>query len=538
MSAIIHPYELDEQIHRLLPSQRAFIYAPERFSMIASGFGSGKSHALCTKGLLLSAAVPGNVGYFLCYRGVDVEKRLMPIFFDEVCPKAWVKKYYKKTRTAVLRNNSVVSFEHLHDASAGSGSKTRKIGANLGWFGLDQAEEAQVEHWDAMISRLRLPRVPKKFGFGTMNPAGQDWGYERFFMGARDFPKDENGKALPIEGKFYREFRNIPQHLGVMVNSEENRISNGGFVEDEYFDSLLATYGQAWIDRFVYCSFSNFKGKLFSDYEAGLIDTSTASVHNITPFAIPRHWKLTNGIDPGGDSPWAVVPTYSDEEGNLIVTDSYDKRTGRVSDVAAWIKRNTPWNESRVTNVIDWENKVVLTELADYGIHCQVANKEVNPGLMRMEGYFHVQKGRRLPSWYEETQPTHRFLQFRGKGAPRIYVFNSALQWRREHNTAKWHPEKPDTFYKSSTARFDQVDATRYIVMHLPMPSSAPVDNSKYEALERADPLTARVWRSTDKRYELLSGRMKKTGLQQSVEEEEELGEFGEVVAMHGDDDF
>jgi len=73
-------YELQEQIgekaKNLLPSQRAFVFAPERFSAISGGFGSGKSFACVLKGTVLSAAIPGNVGSFLCYRGSDVEKRL------------------------------------------------------------------------------------------------------------------------------------------------------------------------------------------------------------------------------------------------------------------------------------------------------------------------------------------------------------------------------------------------------------------------------------------------------------------------------
>lgn len=540
MTTAIRTIDLEERIGKLLPSQRAFLFAPERFSMCSGGFASGKSYALCLKGLILSAAIPGNAGYFLCYRGTDVEKRLMPLFFDEVCPRSWIKSYYKKNRTVVLRNNSVISFEHLHDAGTGSGAKTRRLGANLGWFGLDQAEETQPEHWDAMVSRLRLPRAPKKFGFGTMNPAGQDWLYERFFLGFRPWPKDVDGKVLPLNGKFYQEIRRRDT-LGIAVNSEENRISNGGFVEDAFYDSLLNTYGEAWVARFVHCSFNNFKGKLFPDYEAGLVDAATASVHNIDPFPIPRHWELINGIDPGGDSPWAVVPNYADEHGNLIVAPGFDRRTGRVLDVANWMKNNLPWNESRTTNVIDWENKVVMTELADHGIHCQVANKEVNPGLLRMEGYFHVQRNRSLPQWYQDTQPLETFHRFRPFGSPRIFVFKSAIQWRKEHDTAKWDPDKPDQMWKSNTARFDQVDAERYVIMHRPEPSRIALDNSKYETMERADPMAAREWKAFDKRLSQIQDRMRggKKGLLQSVEEEEDGGlESDDLAKVEGEEEF
>ena len=101
-----HQHELQEQLGEkakdLLPSQRRFIFAPERFSAISGGFGSGKSFACVLKGVILSAAIPGNVGSLLCYRGTDVEKRLVPLFMEEVCPPAWRKSYNKNKRVAVL----------------------------------------------------------------------------------------------------------------------------------------------------------------------------------------------------------------------------------------------------------------------------------------------------------------------------------------------------------------------------------------------------------------------------------------------------
>ena len=125
---VIRKFEFEEQIgekaKNLLPSQRAFIFAPERFSAISGGFGSGKSFALVLKGLILSAAIPGNVGSLLCYHATDVEKRLVPLFMDEVCPRSWIKSFNKNKRICVLKNGSVISFDHIHDrtASAASGA--------------------------------------------------------------------------------------------------------------------------------------------------------------------------------------------------------------------------------------------------------------------------------------------------------------------------------------------------------------------------------------------------------------------------------
>lgn len=504
-----HQHELQEQLGEkakdLLPSQRRFIFAPERFSAISGGFGSGKSFACVLKGVILSAAIPGNVGSLLCYRGTDVEKRLVPLFMEEVCPPAWRKSYNKNKRVAVLRNNSIISFDHIKDrtSAAASGAGTSRIGSNWGWYGVDQAEEIEETAWDALTSRLRLPRAPKKFGFMSLNPAGRDWIWTRFFQKIRPWQKIGT-VAQPMDGLYYQAVKQAENVLGVCVNSEENRLSNGGYVEDAYFDSLLDQFGQQWVDRFVYGEFADFKGKMFPDFSAGLVDYGDASVHIIEDFSIPRHWSCLIGIDVGGDSPWAVIPAYTDEQGNIIITNGFHNRTGRVSEVAHWIKRNTPWNQSRTRYVIDPENKVATVELSDHGIYANPAHKEVNPGLLRLEGYLHVRPRGRLPHWYEETQPQARFVKFREKGAPKMYVFKSAMVSRKELDTCKWDPEKTDTMYKSSTARFDAVETIRYIGMEHPEPSKiCGIEDAEFIEMEKKDRATASEWRELHRRRAL-----------------------------------
>ncbi|HEY6766633.1 MAG TPA: hypothetical protein VI386_17880 [Candidatus Sulfotelmatobacter sp.] len=453
------------------------------------------------KGLILAAAIPRNVGAFLCYRGSDAEKRLVQPFLEEVCPAAWRKSYNRNKRVLVLRNGSVISFAHIKDSAGGAGTGTRVIGANFGFFGIDQCEEVTPEHWNALISRLRLPRAPKKFGFGSMNPAGKDWLFEKFFQKVQPWPRDENKKVLPLDGKYYQAVRQAQDFLGISVNSEENRVSNGGFITDEYFDSLLSTYGEAWVSRFLHGAFDDFKGRLFNDFQGGLVDYNDASVHVVDDFQIPRHWQLLVSIDVGGDSPWAVIPVYADELGNLIVCAGFHNRTGRISEVAGWVKRNTPFNETRTRFIIDPENPVATVELSEHGIYASPAQKAIMPGLLRLEGYLHVQKHRDLPPWYIETQPAARVFKFRGKGSPQMFVMKSAMVVRKELDTAKWDEEKMDKMYKSSTARFDAVEALRYAAMEHPEPSKVGgSDESKYFEMEKKDPATAKEWREYDRR--------------------------------------
>lgn len=500
-------WELESQIGKLLPSQRAYIFAPERFACIAGGYGSGKTRAGCLKGLILSAIFPGNIGMILCYHGTDMQDRVIPVFF-EICPPSWIADYNKQQKVVTLKNGSVVMFRHLHDPNAKGGGKTRRAGANLGWFFIDQMEEIEQEHWSVMISRLRNPKAKKQFGFGAINPNGHDWIYKLFYPQYRawkDLPVGADGK-VPLMQVCH------PSHnvIGVAVNSEENRKSNGGFLDDDYFDSLLKQYDHQWRDRYIYCSFDDFTGKIYKPYRASLEDDDYASVHNIEPFDIPRHWDCTVGIDVGGDSPWAIVPVYSDEHGNQIVTPGLVKPTMNTREIAAWIKMNTPWNAPNCLFVIDYENKLAMLELADYGIHARPAVKHIMTGLIRVGTYFSVRKGYPLPKWYYETQPQARINQFAKEGSPRIFCFRNFREWREEHDTYVWNPNRPNEPLKTGTKRFDTCDATRYVLMARPQPSKLDIDLDlleRYREIGSHDPLSAKAWFDLDKRIKMRQDR-------------------------------
>src|ERR1035437_689023 len=187
-------FELQERTGRMLPSQQTFLSAPEEQSIIVGGYGSGKTHILCTKGLVLSSIFPGNRGLIGRYHATDLQDSTVPVFFD-VCPPSWIRSYNKQTNRVLLKNGSEIIFRHLHDSSAAT--KSRRVGANLGWAAVDQVEECTISHWNTLIGRLRHPAAKKHFLMGTMNPAGHDDFYKLFFQGI-----NEDLRSLP-KGTFH-----------------------------------------------------------------------------------------------------------------------------------------------------------------------------------------------------------------------------------------------------------------------------------------------------------------------------------------------
>lgn len=491
-------FEAEEKMGRLLGSQDAFMRAGPKpyqdkngdlkmsdtaYAVLEGGWGCGKTRIMCQKGVVLSALFPGNEGIIGRYRGSDLQDSTIPAFF-EVCPPSWLKKngWNKQSNTVTFKNESKVYFRHIHDPNAKGATKTRRVGANLGWFGLDQLEEMDIAHWNSLVGRLRNPKAKIKMGMATANPNGRDWVQKMFFPDVSPLRK----------GEFFREQRQ-GNMIGIMIDSNENRLSNGGFVEDSYYDNLFSILPADWYNRYVLCSFDDFTGKIYKGY-------TKESVHNVKPFAIPKHWECVVTIDVGGDCPWAVVPHYIDEWGNIVITNGFHKATGRTSEVAAWIKTNVPWNDARTTFIIDPENKLAMVDLQDYGIHCRIAQKAVLPGIKQAGSYFHVDPKRLLPSWYFETQPEESVKKFKAAGSPRIFMQEDAEVTRTEHDEWVWDSNKKNTPLKTNEKRFDTCDAVRYAIMSRPQAAALPAVEDKYSVLRIADPMAAREWEALDKR--------------------------------------
>lgn len=472
---------LDELIVKFLKSQNEFVFAPYQYSAIDGGWGSGKTQAMCYKALILSHVYPGNLGVIGRFNATDLQDSTMVNFF-EVCPRSWIKSYNKSRKWLTFHNGSQIAFRHLNDPNP---RRSHIAGMNLGWFGIDQAEECGEEHWHALCGRLRRPEARKKFGFLAANPNGKDWIYEMFFS---EPPTHRIGEFAVGYAK--------GDKLGIAVRSEENKKSNGGFVDDAYYDGLRQNMPPEWVARFLDCSFEDFSGKIYKEF-------TLDSIHNVEPFEIPAHWGTCVGIDVGGDSPWGIPVGRIDEIGNIVWTHEFYEHTVNSRTVVDWIKNTTPqWNGPDNLYVIDPENKLAMLELGEAGLYCRPAHKgqnSVRPGIIRCGGYLHVNSTLPLPGWYTDTQSQHRLLKFAKRGSPRMFFFSSLKHMRKEMDTYHWDPDKPN---KPKKEHDHLVDAMRYVVMQRPHPSTLKRVDAKREALRRVDPGTASMWDSYDKRVE------------------------------------
>jgi hypothetical protein len=102
---------------------------------------------------------------------------------------------------------------------------------------------------------------------------------------------------------------------------------------------------------------------------------------------------------------------------------------------------------------------------------------------------------------------------------------------RKELDICKWDPEKVDKMYKTSTARFDAVEALRYVIMTKPEPSKIGEDlGDKWLNLEKYDRGAAEEWRALDRKRALKRGA--KNNALSDMDREDE------VHSVRGEEDF
>lgn len=489
----------------LLGSQKAFMWAKEQERMYMGGWRLGKTWCLCKAGFLLSYNIPDNFGFIGRASGKDLHTTTVKTFFDEVCPANYIVGKPKKVGQSGLivtikcdpskypGQTSQIYFDYIIDKITG---RSHLAGGNWGWFGVDQVEEIQRVDWVKLKGRLSRTmanpnggrRIPiKTHAMGVGNQMGHDWIFEDFFESG-DYTFDLKNEP----GVFFKQVRtslgklvgetHLTSRLGIIGRAEENAMSNGGYVPDEYYADQRRSNPPEFVARYMDGSFDDFTGKIYADYNLG-------SVHNIDPFEIPAHWPWGCCIDPGGSVPWGVGVWRMDEEGNkVLVDDAQQLYAARINPnhVVNWIKKHTPVDNCRY--IVDYQNVPVMVILQEAGIYCESAMKDIKVGLNGAINEMFVNPAIPLPKWYESTQPRVRWEKYKDNGSPRVFVFNTCKAWMKEHDNYIWDPVKKNV--PKGDQRDDHCDETRYFLASKPS-SALPLMLDPYRAFRKYDPVSA-----------------------------------------------
>lgn len=322
--------------------------------------------------------------------------------FFEVCPP----EYYDASRGGKwspsenylrLVNGSEILFRHLDTVS-----EKELLSLNLGWFYIDQAEEIPEAVFRTLQSRLRLNRVPNRYGFVTCNPEPGNWIYRMFQK-----PVDEG----------------TPNPNFLIINSSTK---DNPFNPEDYYQNLLATYPEELAKRYIEGRWDAVENQIYTEFER--------AIHVVKPFTTPKGWEYVVAVDHGMVNPTAALLGCIDFDGNLYIIDEYYS-PGVISQHAQAILKMTEGYEisywmidpstQAKTREKDGKPYSVIEEYEDYHLYFTPANNEKIAGINRVREFLKPVANRRHPV-------THK------SPAPRLYIFQNCVNLLTELPQYKW----------------------------------------------------------------------------------------------------
>lgn len=396
----------EEALARVLPKQKDFISAVQKYVAYVGGFGSGKTVAGCLAMILIGQAIPNSLILVsrLNYPALkDTTRRT----FLELFPEDWLApKGWKETENRLIaRNGTEYLFRHLDMADTHQKAHIRSL--NLTAWLVDEASEIPEDVFLTLAGRLRRKNAKAHFGRLVGNPAGQDWLFKRFF----------DPRRSPAWMK---------AHHGITAPTTENIHLPADYVEDK-----LAIYPPDWVERYIYGSFADFSDLIYKDFDYRIhvlepgLDKREFFEGGTEP---PPNWPTIVGIDIGGVDPWSFLFIKVAPNGMLFVMDEIYQSGILIKDLA---ERYYGIMEGHAFDgmAYDYENQQAAYELGYYDINGTNAIKDVKPGIFKVGQYLH---------------PDSRLVNpFTGKSpSPRLFIAARCTNLIRELSTYKWAKDR------------------------------------------------------------------------------------------------
>lgn len=436
------------------PKQRIFHENPAKYKCFMGGVGSGKTYALDWEALLLSLEFPGNYGLIGRLFYTELRDTTMHDFF-EICPPELIQEYIKTEHKLVLKNGSTIIFRALEDVD-----KLKSL--NLGFFGIDEMTEIPEDIFLILQSRLRLNRAERRVGFGSTNPEGLDWVYNKFTV----------------------KHKGDPDYLMVSASSYDNPHLPVG-----YQDDLIKSYPDFWVKRYVLGDPTAFAGQIIQSW--------SPRYHVIQPFDPPAEWARTVVLDHGTNNPTAVIWAAVHPE-NFIVIYREHYEAGQTVDYHSKKihELNGPDNvqfwyaDPAIFNRTLQDPKRGLYSIADLyaeeGMHFAPADNDVKTGIQLLIENFKIDDNLINPFTQE-------------RGSPKIFITSNCANTIAEIPQYRWkklrfrsmkmnmpeEPEKKDDHL---------VDCIRYLLMSRPIPMKVKQGWKGFKTREE------RIWDRLDRK--------------------------------------
>jgi phage terminase large subunit len=272
-------------------------------------------------------------------------------------------KYLKASREANFKNGSVIKFRAFD-------YDTNILSAEYDVIAGCQAEDFNKELFLQLVGRAS-GRVLGKKGILLFegNPSA-GWCKERY--------KDQTKEQLESKRIFFL----------------EGQTQDNPHITQEYIQSLIDNYPKFWLDRYLYGFWDNREELIFSEF-----NEKEHVIEPIDPEGIPKDYIRRNALDWGWVNPSAILYSFVDYDGNLIIYDEFYNNKTMPEDIAREGNRH-----GKVLTVADHamkglklptkedENKTVWSEVERNGLMLSECNKEELSNIVLTNSMFKQKK--------------------------------------------------------------------------------------------------------------------------------------------------
>lgn len=196
-------------------------------------------------------------------------------------------------------------------------------------------------------------------------------------------------------------------------NLNDNRISQGGYIEDQRIDDMIAEWPEEVQATRIEGKFASFYGSIYR--------TFSRSVHVIKPFKIPADWTLYRGIDFGYTNPFVCLWIARDHDDNWYVYREYYKSKVLDNEHIANVRARSG-HEVYENTYGDPEDPKAMQLFRNSGVKMSLPRKDVWLGI----------------------EVVQTKLKVKPNGKPSLYILNTCPNTCREMAIYQ-HNEKKDT---------------------------------------------------------------------------------------------
>jgi PBSX family phage terminase large subunit len=338
--------------------QYDYILDKHRYVAFIGGVGSGKTYALCVKGLLKALDNPGSLG---CITGpiVPLLRETTKRTFFEICPPELIAYHREIDNIVGIRTPSGKISEILFRSCSEPDSLR---GLNLLWAAMDEAAMVNtIEAFDILSERIRVHPESEQQLFISTTPKGFNWVYDLFGPHQTD-PEYSLHKCRTNQNIFLTDS---------FVKSIYNRFS-GNFAEQELGGEFVVHEGLVY-------------GDLFNT------DVHLGAYPFNPELPVELFWDF------GYPNPEAVGVLQQDGKGNVFIIDEIYKRNTLSEDIAA-IAKSKPWFKNVVDCICDEARPDSILRLQQLGLPARPSQKgKILDGINKVRALLAIDKTTKQP---------------------------------------------------------------------------------------------------------------------------------------------